>query len=133
MFVQVLVPGGSDGNGTHASYATSLLYDPSLGTFGSPAAFSDGFGRQSHTATLLLDGRVLVTGGENYRAPQGGQGAARDVTNLCQLYDPAMNSWSAGAVPRGAPHCGCLHALPVCHGKQSSLPGRALACQRECS
>jgi hypothetical protein len=40
--------------------------------------------RDSHTATLLSDGRVLVAGGFD------GTGA----TSACEVYDPASNGWS---------------------------------------
>jgi hypothetical protein len=52
------------------------LYDPVAGTF-SPAS-SMAYGRESHTATLLLDGRVLVTGGKT----ESGS------TSSAELYDP---------------------------------------------
>ncbi|HVE47465.1 MAG TPA: kelch repeat-containing protein [Acidimicrobiales bacterium] len=41
--------------------------------------------RGGHTATLLLDGRVLVTGGVTQ--PEG-------VTRTAEVYDPATGSWS---------------------------------------
>ncbi|MFG5777349.1 kelch repeat-containing protein [Comamonas sp. J-3] len=49
------------------------------------AAASMAGARDSHTATLLADGRVLVTGGDNNGA-----------LATSELYDPASNSWSAG-------------------------------------
>ena len=61
---RVLVIGGHTGNQNNA-LATAEIYSPaapgSLGTW-SPAA-SMGTGRVGHTATLLADGRVLVSGG----------------------------------------------------------------------
>ncbi len=45
------------------------------------------FETDSHTASLLSDGRVLVAGGT------GGDGE----TNACDLYDPATNTWSPTA------------------------------------
>jgi hypothetical protein len=45
-------------------------------------------GRYSHTATLLLDGRVLVTGGV----------ANEGVTATAEVYDPATGEWSAVGV-----------------------------------
>jgi len=42
--------------------------------------------RFSHQATLLADGRILVTGGESFL---GGPGA----TNTAEMYDPAMGTW----------------------------------------
>ena len=46
-----------------------------------------------HTATLLMDGRVLVIGGHN---------AMGDAVAAAQLYDPASDSWTAAAdLPSG--------------------------------
>ncbi|MCL6495593.1 MAG: T9SS type A sorting domain-containing protein [Ignavibacterium sp.] len=41
-------------------------------------------GRFGHTATLLNDGRVLVTGGQT----------ANGITNLCEIYNPVNNTWT---------------------------------------
>src|SRR5262245_24876221 len=46
-----------------------------------------------HTATLLPDGRVLVTGGASGRSEEGDE-AIRDG---CELYDPATGRWTAAA------------------------------------
>ena len=43
-------------------------------------------GRKYHTATLLLDGRVLVVGGYN---------AAGTCLNTAELYDPATGRWNS--------------------------------------
>jgi N-acetylneuraminic acid mutarotase len=45
--------------------------------------------RRDHTATLLLDGKVLVTGG--FGAPVNGIGTA---TNSAELFDPATGRWT---------------------------------------
>lgn len=47
--------------------------------------------RDNHTATRLLDGRVLVVGGERFR------GAARYKLDSVQIYAPHTNTWSTGA------------------------------------
>ena len=47
-----------------------------------------GFGRLIHTATRLLDGRVLVA---------GGIGEAGTVTDSVEIFDPRTNSWSPAA------------------------------------
>ncbi len=41
--------------------------------------------RGNHTATTLLDGRVLVVGGSN----------TNDFLDSCELYDPVTDTWSA--------------------------------------
>lgn len=92
---EVLVAGGGQvaadctlGTGVRSA----ALYRPALN--GWSAAPDMGTERQAHTATLLMNGKVLVAGG-------------LDVTNAstgtAELYDPATGSWSAtGAlkVPR---------------------------------
>src|SRR4051794_26070334 len=50
-------------------------------------------GRYDHTATLLRDGRVLVTGGND-----------NDALASAQLYNPATNSWSSAAAMNVARH-----------------------------
>jgi hypothetical protein len=69
----VLITGGDDGRcsfvpppcsgGTLSSYE---LYDPVMGTFAVGGAMTTE--RQGHTATVLNDGRVLLTGGTNATA-----------------------------------------------------------------
>src|SRR6185295_12933619 len=51
------------------------------------AAGSLRFARASHAATLLADGRVLVTGGSTDGLFGGGP-------NTAELYDPARDVWS---------------------------------------
>ncbi|MES2732295.1 MAG: IPT/TIG domain-containing protein [Bacteroidota bacterium] len=57
-------------------------------TTGAPGSFSATggmtYGRYSHTATLLADGRVLVAGG-----------SGNDQANApCEIYDPATGNWT---------------------------------------
>jgi hypothetical protein len=74
----------SDGH----SSPTAELYDPSTGTFGSIGNMTAR--RGYHAATLLKDGRVLITGGLNVNA--GGGRAPQPPTNLssAELYTPAV-------------------------------------------
>ncbi|HVF72220.1 MAG TPA: kelch repeat-containing protein [Chthoniobacterales bacterium] len=46
--------------------------------------------RTNHTATLLQDGTVLVTGGSKDFSPGGGN----DLTS-CEIYDPATRTWTS--------------------------------------
>ncbi len=98
---RVLVTGG--GNGTEGAVptseivATAELYDPATGTFSPTGAMADA--RSGHTATRLLDGRVLVTGGGTQRV--AGQRDANDpseVVATAEIYDPATGTFS----PTGA-------------------------------
>ena len=84
---RVLIVGGGTG-GTDmiidGAFATAELYDPASGEFSATGSMLTA--RGDHTATLLTDGRVLVTGGTS---SLGG--------NLAQaeLYDPATGKFSA--------------------------------------
>lgn len=73
---------------------TAELYDPSTNRWSITGPQVIGV-RQGHTATRLLDGRVLVVGGE------AGLGPNPSV----ELYDPRTTTWSPGATLL-APHVG---------------------------
>ena len=79
---RVLVAGGSRGGigGEIIPFDTAELYDPASGTWSEAGKMTKG--HADHTATLLSDGRVLVTGG-------------RGKVASTEIYDPATNTWSA--------------------------------------
>jgi hypothetical protein len=82
----VLVAGGACCGATPEPVATVELYDPGSGTW--TATHSMGQPRVGLTATLLLDGNVLVTGGYD---PGRGQLAS------AELYDPSPGTWTSTA------------------------------------
>jgi hypothetical protein len=79
---QVLVAGG-DGPGPGGVLASSERYDPATGTW-HPTQSPLLVARRNHAATLLPNGKVLVSGG------QGGTGRLR----LSEMYDPATGYWT---------------------------------------
>jgi Galactose oxidase, central domain len=66
--------------------AIAGLYDPTSGSFTAIGNMTTA--RAKHAATLLPDGRVLITGGIDRNGPQGRSASA-------EIYDPAKNSFVA--------------------------------------
>ncbi len=93
----ILVVGGGTTQGSSPTSPTEVVerFDPQTRRWSRAAPLRPG--RESHTATLLPDGRLLVTGGYT-----GEQGSYRE-TALAALYDPRTDTWAAAgsmAVPR---------------------------------
>ena len=85
---RVLAAGGGDPNGPGAvGAAQAALFDPSTATWRLTGSML--VARLGHAATLMADGRVLVTGGKVYGGPE----AARFAS--AELYDPILGTWTA--------------------------------------
>jgi hypothetical protein len=83
---RVLIVGGETGGDTSADFLNSAeLFDPGSGTFSPTGSLIAG--RELQTATLLPDGRVLITGGWN----------GEDAVNTAEVYDPKSGKFSATA------------------------------------
>lgn len=79
---RVLVTGGvTNGNWHYTGVNTAELYDPATGTFSKAGEME--YWSAWHTATLLLDGRVLLTGGT------GGDGDDHSA----ELFDPRTDTF----------------------------------------
>ena len=78
---KVLVAGGSD-KGAGTSKDSAELFDPPTGTWSQTGSLIHE--RDTHTATLLPDGKVLVAGGDDKGVP----------LSSAELYDPATGTWS---------------------------------------
>ncbi|HVE47443.1 MAG TPA: kelch repeat-containing protein [Acidimicrobiales bacterium] len=87
---KVLVTGGEAEKSvtSSATYDLSLteIYDTTTGMWSSTGAMATG--RSDHTATLLLNGKVLVAGGT------AGDSRAAIDTPTAEIYDPVLRTWS---------------------------------------
>jgi len=88
---RVLVAGGRGTAGQEA-LASAEIYDPATRTWDSTGSMP-GQGKRQHTATRLLDGRVLVA---------GGQDNGESPTHTTALWSPETGTWKAAApLPNG--------------------------------
>jgi N-acetylneuraminic acid mutarotase len=79
---KVLVAGGSVGYYGNIPTSSAELYDPSTGLWSTTGTLVNG--RNFHTATLLVNGKVLIAGGQDYNGR----------FSSSELYDPATGRWS---------------------------------------
>ena len=86
---RVLVARGTNDGDLTSTLSSAELYDPLSGEW-SLVADDPGWGSVSHTATLLPDGKVLVTGGNT--GGIGGDG----VLAVSEQFDPATETWTRG-------------------------------------
>jgi hypothetical protein len=87
---KVLIAGGYNigGNGGLPVLTSAELYDPGTGTFS--ATGSLGGARSGHSATLLVNGKVLIAGGTSTN-----DGFAYFTIASAELYDPVAGTFSA--------------------------------------
>jgi N-acetylneuraminic acid mutarotase len=82
---KVLVAGGSTNGSSADVTASTELFDPATGTWTPTGSLSTG--RSLHQATLLPNGKVLVSGGMDRND---------EVLALTELYDPVSGTWAPG-------------------------------------
>lgn len=81
---RVLVAGGVQASGGSRNLASAELYDSTTGKWSATGSMSTA--RESHTAALLLNGQVLVSGG-NIDLLNGAEGSS-------EIFDPTAGKWS---------------------------------------
>ncbi len=103
---EVLIAGGHQGRRSAITiFDSAELYSPDQGTFRATAPMT--VARHKHDATLLADGRVLISGGSDER---DGEGAYRST----EIFDPATGSFAASGPMQAAryKHTGTSVLLP---------------------
>jgi len=84
---RVLVAGGEGGQSDGSSVlASAEVYDPATGHWATTGTMVES--RYNHTATLLPDGTVLVTGGQE-------ESVAGQALSSTEIYDPRTAVWKA--------------------------------------
>jgi hypothetical protein len=85
---RVLITGGHKGRRSAITiYSSAEMYDPGSGTFTSAGNLT--VKRHKHDATLLADGRVLVTGGSDERDARGGS-----AYRSAEVFNPAIGTFT---------------------------------------
>ena len=79
----VLITGGDTGNAGTASTATAELFDPSSGQFTTLGPMSTP--REWHAATLMQNGKILITGGEDNSGL---------ILATAELFDPGTKTFT---------------------------------------
>jgi len=79
---EVLVAGGTGAGGSNGYFVTTELYSSSSRTWTPSGSLNTA--RAFHTATLLLNGMVVVAGGSDYYG----------ALNSAEIYNPTSRTWS---------------------------------------
>ena len=109
---RVLVSGGSVSWGPPDSITTSTsaeIYDPALGTWSQTGPMTTQ--REMHTAILLLDGQVLVSGGYFYSYHESGGYDGYAQRESAEIYDPVSGTWSETGSMRAGTRYGHMGTL----------------------
>jgi hypothetical protein len=116
-------PGFAQGAPAGTSLLSAELYDPSTGKWTGVESLH--IARYLHTATLLTDGRVLVTGGLGVRG-------LSDVLSSAEIYDPRTEAWS---VTSDLPSPLLNHSATLLHDGQVLIAGgkRTLVDDQNCA
>ncbi|MSR74833.1 MAG: hypothetical protein EXS14_05105 [Planctomycetes bacterium] len=96
---RILIAGGLDGAAI-LNWTDGEVYDPATNTF-TPVANQMAGPRAAHTATLLNDGRVLLTGGNTeFSILSAGNFIAVFSTaiNTTEIYNPVTNTFTPGPI-----------------------------------
>jgi hypothetical protein len=92
---KVLIAGGTDGPWgiSESIYASAEIYDPATSTFSKTGSMK--MARAEQTATLLDDGRVLMTGGYGCLLPRACvKQSSFDILASAELYDPTTGKFT---------------------------------------
>jgi hypothetical protein len=91
---RVLIAGGTGSGSGGTTVASAEIYDPATGKFTPTGSMHTA--RETASATLLADGRVLILGGEY------GGGRTGGFVSSAEIYDPATGLFSgAGSMAGG--------------------------------
>ena len=88
---KVLVAGGAPDQTNTTFLASAELYNPASGTWSATGSLLNA--RDNHTATLLLDGKVLVAGGRGRVVVVGG--FSTKILSSAELYDAGSGTWTS--------------------------------------